>query len=121
MNFLKSMVITLYSIAVLGALCSTSNVASDSFAATGVNIDISQLDTSSRFDLLRTYQRIQDAAMLSCDPSGESKVLPHFNRAEGGDCYSDTLVAALTRYDEPALLNIHEELRMEPIVGPIRD
>lgn len=87
-----------------------------SYAATGVTISDAGLDVTKRSGRLAFYQRIQDAVMLSCDPTGNTKVLPYFNRPEGGDCYSDTLLNVLTGYNDSKLMNIHVELQREPII-----
>ncbi len=80
------------------------------------NIKDGDLDLSTWTGVTVLYQRLQDAAMISCDPSGQSRVLPYFNRPEGGDCYSDKLYTLLTTYENSALFSIHDRLRLEPII-----
>jgi UrcA family protein len=80
------------------------------------NVEEVSLDLSTWSGARTLYYRLQDAAMFSCDPSGETLVLPWFNRPESGDCYSDKLNALLMKYESSALLSIHDNIRMEPII-----
>ena len=82
----------------------------------GISVQESDLDMSTWSGVTALYHRLQDAAMLSCDPSGQSRVLPYFNRPESGDCYADKLYTLLMKYENSALLNIHDKLRLEPII-----
>jgi len=82
----------------------------------GTRADDAGLDLSTRSGLTMLYHRLQDAAMMTCDPSGRTRVLPYFNRPESGDCYSDTLYTLLLKYENSALYSIHDELRLEPII-----
>ena len=103
---------------VFAAACalSTAEQAHVSYAAGSVHVDDSDLDLSGRSGLFALYLRLQDASMQSCDPSGESKVLPLYGRPESGDCYTDTLQAALTSYASDALEQIHYELQLNPVI-----
>jgi len=83
---------------------------------TDIPVEESDLDLGTWSGVTRLYHRLQDAAMMSCDPSGQSKVLPYFNRADSGDCYSDKLYAMLMTYENSALLNIHDNIQLEPII-----
>ena len=79
-------------------------------------IEESDLDLATWSGLTMLYHRLQDAAMMSCDPSGQARVLPYFNRPESGDCYSDTLYTSLMKYENSALHSIHDKLQLEPII-----
>ena len=81
-----------------------------------IYVESTDLDLSTRSGLMTLYLRLQDASMMSCDPSGQSRVLPYFNRPDGGDCYSDTLYTALRKVENTAILDIHDRLRLEPII-----
>ena len=81
-----------------------------------LHADNSDMDLSNRSSVLSFYRRLQDAAMLRCDPSGASRVLPYSNRPESGDCYSDTLGAALSNYNLRVLSDIHDQLRRDPVI-----
>ena len=74
------------------------------------------MDLSNRSSAVSFYRRLQDAAMLRCDPSGASRVLPYSNRPDSGDCYSDTLQAALSNYNLRILSDIHDQLRRDPVI-----
>ncbi len=95
---------------------STAEQAHVTHAAGSVQVDDSDLDLSGRSGLFALYRQVQDASMLACDPSGESKVLPLYGRPDSGDCYSDTLQAALTSYENDALERIHYELQLNPVI-----
>ena len=82
----------------------------------GAIIEDSDLDMSTWSGVTVLYHRLQDAAILSCDPSGQSKVLPYFNKPESGDCYADKLSTLLVKYENSALLNVHDKLRLAPII-----
>lgn len=81
-----------------------------------VQVEDADLDLSTWSGLTMLYHRLQDVAMSSCDPSGQARVLPYFNRPDSGDCYSDTLYTSLMKYENSALLNFHDSLRLEPII-----
>jgi UrcA family protein len=83
---------------------------------TDIPVEESDLDLGTWSGVTMLYHRLQDAAMMSCDPSGQSKVLPYFNRPESGDCYSDKLYTLLMTYENSALLNIHDKIQLEPII-----
>jgi UrcA family protein len=85
-----------------------------SYAAGTVRVDESGLDLSRRSGLFALYQRMQDAAMLACDPSGLTSVLPWYDRPDSGDCYVETLEAAIEGYANRALDQIHFELQLTP-------
>ncbi len=85
-------------------------------AGAGVPIEESDLDLASWSGVTVLYHRLQDAAMMSCDPSGQSRVLPYFNRPEGGDCYSDKLYTLLTKDVISAHFSIQDKLRLEPTI-----
>lgn len=85
-------------------------------AGAGMPIQESDLDLTTWAGVTMLYHRLQDAAMMSCDPSGQSRVLPYFNRPESGDCYSDKLYTLLTKYENSALFSIHDKLQLEPII-----
>ena len=80
------------------------------------NVEDSDLDLSSWSGVTMLYHRLQDAAMLSCDPSGQSRVLPYFNRPESGDCYTDKLYTLLAKYENSALQTVHDKVRLAPII-----
>ena len=82
----------------------------------GIAVEDSDLDMSTWSGVTMLYHRLQDAAMLTCDPSGQTRVLPHFDRPESGDCYTDTLYTALMKYENDALQSIHDKLRLAPII-----
>ena len=82
----------------------------------GAPIEDADLDMSTWSGVTMLYHRLQDAAMLSCDPSGQTKVLPYFNMPESGDCYADKLYTLLAKYENSALLNVHDRFRLEPII-----
>ena len=105
-------------VAVIAAATIAVSVAASAglFPGTSVHVDASDLDLTTRPGLVTFYNRLQDAAMKFCDPSGSSKVLPYFNRPESGDCFSDTLYIMLTKYDDISLRQIHDDLRLEPII-----
>ena len=83
---------------------------------TGIQADDSDLDLSTWTGLMVLYQRLQDASMSTCDPSGQARVLPYFNRPDSGDCYSDTLHTLLTQYENVGMLDVHNRLRLAPII-----
>jgi len=84
--------------------------------AAGIAVEDSDLDMSTWSGVTVLYHRLQDAAMMSCDPSGQARVLPHFGRPESGDCYADTLYTSLMKYENNALQSIHDKLRLNPII-----
>jgi UrcA family protein len=86
-----------------------------SSAAETVKVDESGLDLSRRSGLFALYQRLQDASMRACDPSGQTRVLPWYGRPESDDCYIDTLQAALASYANNTLEQIHFELQLRPV------
>jgi UrcA family protein len=86
------------------------------FPATSIQVDVSDLDLSSRSGVLTLYNRLQDATMQFCDPSGRTKVLPYYGRPDSGDCFSDMLYTTLAKFENSALLEIHDDLRLEPII-----
>jgi len=103
---------------VIAAACalSTAEQAHVTYAAGSVQVDDSDLDLSGRSGLFALYRRLQDASMLTCDPESKARVLPLYGRPESGDCYSDTLQAALTSYENDALERIHYELQLNPVI-----
>lgn len=111
--FPRSLAVTMVSlVAIAASVCALAGY------RPGGRLDIADadLDVSTWSGVTKLYHRLQDAAMLSCDPSGQSKVLPYFNRPESGDCYSDTLYTLLTKYQNSALFSIHDKIRLEPII-----
>ena len=84
--------------------------------AASAHVDDSDLDLGTWSGVAMLYHRLQDAAMISCDPGGQSRVLPHFNRPESGDCYSDKLYTLLMRYENSALFSMHDKIQLEPII-----
>ena len=93
----------------------TSDFSSLAHVVGDVEVDVSDLDLAERSGLLILLLRIQDAALLSCDPTGQSRVLPYYGRPDSGDCYNDTLNAAIAEFASGPLTNIHDELKMSPI------
>ena len=83
---------------------------------TNAPVEESDLDLATWSGVTMLYHRLQDAAMVSCDPSGQSKVLPYFNKPESGDCYSDKLYTLLMTYENSALQSIHDKIQLEPII-----
>ena len=78
-------------------------------------VEDSDLDLSVPSQVFTLYQRLQDAAMHSCYPSEDRKVLPIFGLADRSDCYSEMLSLALAAYDNLSLSRIHERILEPPI------
>ena len=78
------------------------------------SVEDSDLDLTENSGLTTLYRRIQNAVAKSCNPGSQAQVLPLYNRPESGDCFSDTLNAALVSYGSLPLTLIHDRLRRPP-------
>jgi UrcA family protein len=96
--------------------CPAHGAVASGDAASTLTVDESDLDLSETSGLTTLYRRIQNAAANSCDPGGQGQVLPLYSRAESGDCFSDTLNAALVSYGSLPLTLIHDRLRRPPAI-----
>jgi UrcA family protein len=101
-------------VAITTSAIATVDCSFHSDVASVVKVDDSDLDLTENSGLSTLYRRIQNAAARSCDPGGQSQVLPLYNRADSGDCFSDTLNAALVSYGSLPLTLIHDRLRRPP-------
>ena len=108
--------ITAVLLTVMGTALATADLPCERKETTGIHVDDSDLDLKAYSGMFRLYQRLQDAAMASCDPSGQRKILPIVGLADSGDCYSTTLQSALDVYDSLFLNNIHWKVLEAPIL-----
>jgi UrcA family protein len=111
---IKSAATVLAAIAITSSAIATVDCSAHGDVASAFAVDDSDLDLSENLGLTTLYRRIQNAAANSCDPGGQAQVLPIYNRAESGDCFSDTLNDALVSYGSLPLTLIHDRLRRPP-------
>ena len=107
-------VVAITSSAIATVDCSAHGDIASGDVVSALSVDDSDLDLSGNSGLTTLYRRIQNAAANLCDPGGQSQVLPIYSRPESGDCFSDTLNAALVSYGSLPLTLIHDRLRRPP-------
>jgi UrcA family protein len=113
---IKSAATVIAAVAITSSAIATVDCSSHGDAASTLTVDESDLDLSENSGLTTLYRRIQNAAANSCDPGGQAQVLPLYNRPDSGDCFSDTLNAALVSYGSLPLTLIHDRLRRPPAI-----
>ena len=111
---IKSAATVIAVVAITSSAIATVDCPTHGDVVSALSVDDSDLDLSGNSGLTTLYRRIQNAAANLCDPGGQSQVRPLYNRPESGDCFSDTLNAALVSYGSLPLTLIHDRLRRPP-------
>jgi UrcA family protein len=109
-------VVAITSSAIATVDCSAHNHFAGGDVTSALTVDDSDLNLSENSGLTTLYRRIQNAAASSCNPGGQAQILPLYNQPESGDCFSDTLNAALVSYGSLPLTLIHDRLRRPPAI-----
>ena len=113
-TIIKSAATVISVVAITSSAIATVDCPAHGDVVSALSVDDSDLDLTGNSGLTTLYRRIQNAAANSCDPAGKAQVLPLYNRPESGDCFSDTLNAALVSYGSLPLTLIHDRLRRPP-------
>ena len=114
-TILKNAVAGITLLAITASAIETIDHSTDGYTAKAVNVDSSDLDLLTRSGLRILYGRVQDASLLACDPTGQSRLLPLYDQPESGNCYIDTFNAALVEIDSPQLNFLHDDLKRAPV------